>query len=80
MSTQTWIALVVTAWLGSLAAVGVWAQALPPAEPKVMSGGDIGFRVERMDRGTPVGRLVVRVNGQWVEASFAVGMSRLGTR
>jgi hypothetical protein len=80
MSKQGWIVLVAAAWLGSLAAVGVWAQTLTPAEPKVISGGDIGFRVEKMDRGTPTGRLVVRVNGQWVEAGFAAGISRVGTR
>ena len=80
MSKQAWIALVVTVWLSSLAAVGVWAQAPSAAEPKVISGADIGFRVERMDRGTPSGRLMVRVNGQWVEASFAAGISRVGTR
>jgi hypothetical protein len=78
MSRYSWIALVVAVWLGSLAAVGLWAQT--PAEPKVISGGDLGFRVEKMDRGMPIGRLVVRVNGQWVEASFAAGISRVGTR
>lgn len=80
MSKQAWIALVTTAWLGSLAVVGLWAQTLTPSEPKMISGGDIGFRVEKMERGTPVGRLMVRVNGQWVEASFAAGIARVGTR
>jgi hypothetical protein len=47
----------------------------------VISGSDLGFRVERQERdGTPVGRLVVRINGQWVEAGFAVGVAKVGTK
>jgi hypothetical protein len=79
MSVRARIGLVVM-WLASLAAVGAWAQTLPQGEQKVISGGDLGFRVERQERGTPVGKLVVRVNGQWVEAAFAAGISRVGTR
>lgn len=40
----------------------------PLAEPRIMSGDDVGFRIEGLDgRGTPVGQLVIRVNGKWVE-------------
>lgn len=68
----------VVIWLASLAGVGVWAQAQSQRqEQKVISGSDLGFRVERQDRGGPVGRLVVRINGQWVEAGFAVGVSKV---
>jgi hypothetical protein len=35
----------------------------------VISGPDIGFRIDRRERGAVVGRLVVRVEGKWVEAS-----------
>ena len=63
-------------WVASLIAVGVGAQTALQPEQKVMSGGDLGFRVERLERGTPMGRLVVRVNGQWVEAGFSVGVVR----
>jgi hypothetical protein len=70
---------VLVVWLASLIAVGAWAPA-PQGEPKVISGGDIGFRVDRQERGVPMGRLVVRVNGQWVEAGFAPGISRVGTK
>jgi hypothetical protein len=79
MSVRTRIGLVVF-WLASLVAVGVWAQTSPLSEQKVISGNDLGFRVERQERGTPIGRLVVRVNGQWVEAGFAVGVSKVTTR
>ncbi len=45
------------------------AQSQAP-QPRVLSGAGLGFRVEGMDRnGNPTGTLVVRVNGEWVEAS-----------
>jgi hypothetical protein len=40
-------------------------------EPTVISGPDIGFRVERNWGGKPVGTLVVRINGEWKEVQFA---------
>ena len=78
MSVRTYIGLALI-WAASLVGVGVWAQT-PASEQKVISGADLGFRVERQERGTPVGKLVVRVNGQWVEVSFAVGAARLSTK
>jgi hypothetical protein len=75
MSMRARICLMVL-WLASLVAVRVWAQTQQP-DQKVISGSDFGFRVERVDRtGNPLGRLVVRVNGQWVEAGFAPGVTR----
>ncbi len=70
MSFRTRIALVV---LAVLIAVGVWASAQVPFlrqpvdPPIVLSGSDVGFRVSAREGNTPVGTLVVRVNGQWVE-------------
>ena len=60
-------------WLLSLVAVAAAASAqarayVPLLEPKVLTGADIGFRVEGMYGDTPAGALVIRVNGQWVEA------------
>jgi hypothetical protein len=43
--------------------------------PIVLSGSDVGFRISARKGDTPVGTLVVRVNGQWVEAQ--VGNLRL---
>ena len=77
------------AWVASLATVGVLAQGMQrpetlrnptpqpaaPGDTNVKSGSDLGFRVDRTERGTPVGRLVVRVNGQWVEAGFTPAMT-----
>ena len=79
MSVRGRIVMVVM-WLASLVAVGAWAQAQSQSEAKVVSGADLGFRIERQERGVPVGRLVVRINGQWVEAGFAPGISRVGTK
>lgn len=51
-----------------------------PVPPVVLSGADVGFRVEAYRGTTPVGRFVVRVDGQWVEAQFAGGITRVETR
>jgi hypothetical protein len=73
------IALVVALWVVSLFAVGtlVRAQVLTSPnkfpEPKVISGADFGMRVESQQNGVLLGPLVVRVNGQWVEAQIAPG-------
>ena len=40
-------------------------------QPLVLSGPDVGFRVVRMDGRTPVGQVVVRINGAWVAADTA---------
>jgi hypothetical protein len=38
--------------------------------PRVMTGSEVGFRVEGLRGGTPVGTIVVQVNGQWVAADI----------
>jgi len=43
-------------------------DALTLAQPFVLAGPDVGFRVVRMDRQIPVGQIVVRINGAWVAA------------
>jgi len=45
-----------------------------------MTGDDLGFRVEGLRGNTPIGRVVVKVNGQWVEAEFGSAPSRLSRR
>jgi hypothetical protein len=37
----------------------------------VLSGSDLGFRVEGRRGATPTGTLVVRVDGKWVEAELS---------
>ena len=74
----------IVAWAVSLVAVGVLAHAQAPAPdgktPTVIAGNDVGFRVDRYNGSTPVGTLVVKVNGQWVEADFSVVIKRLSNR
>ena len=72
MSVRFYVVGVIV-WLLSLVAVGaaVSAQArayVPLPEPKVFTGADVGFRVEGMYGDMPAGTVVIRVNGQWVEA------------
>ena len=63
-------------WAMSLIIVGAFAHAQSPGQrntgptPTILSGNDIGFRVERGDRKSVAGTLVVRVNGEWVPAEF----------
>jgi hypothetical protein len=46
------------------------------SEPQMVSGSDIGFRVDGTDRlGLPVGKCMVRVNGEWVEVSPSAVMA-----
>lgn len=42
----------------------------------VVAGDDIGFRVTGDAKGKVVGRMVVKINGQWRDASFEVGVTR----
>ena len=42
--------------------------ALTLEQPVVLAGADVGFRVLRMNGHTPVGQIVVRMNGAWVAA------------
>lgn len=42
----------------------------PLPTPRVMSGADVGFRIEGTNgSGTPVGTWVIRVNGEWLETA-----------
>jgi len=43
--------------------------AVNPVTPRVLTGEDLGFRVEGLRGGsTPVGTVVLRIEGQWVQA------------
>ena len=63
-------------WLVSLVIVSALRAALAVAqtrlpEPRVLSGNDIGFRVEGRDvSGNPTGTFVVRINDEWREVGF----------
>ena len=49
----------------------------PTSAARVLSGPDIGFRVESTRDGRAIGTLVVRINGQWVETAASVSPKRL---
>jgi hypothetical protein len=74
-----WIAMIVLAVM----ATWTYAQSLgvQPVTPTVLSGNDIGFRVDRQrsNLGRLAGAWVVRVNGQWVEPDTS-GPRPLSTR
>jgi len=68
-------------WVVSLIVVGVLAsaQTRQPTD-EVISGNDIGFRLEGSQANGPRGTFVVRVNGKWMDAQFAVKPNRVTTR
>ena len=82
-------------WVITLVATGLWvhAQSNPrviPAPrpspndneiPTIISGNDIGFRVEswRSD-GTPIGRIVVHQEGKWLEVTLSGRVRPLTTK
>jgi hypothetical protein len=68
--------------LGTILVAGVWlrAQTIQPQTPTVISGSDLGFRVDSRRGNTPVGALVMRINGQWIEVESGVGVKRLVAR
>jgi hypothetical protein len=62
-------------WVVSLAAVAVAASGLTLAQARfenapIVSGSDIGFRIEARKDGAPLGTLMVRIDGRWVEAGW----------
>jgi hypothetical protein len=70
-----------------VAVSAVWATAqsvrVERVPPRVIAGENVGFRVEGLRGGsTPVGRIVVMIEGQWVEAevSGAAATTPLSTR
>jgi len=64
-----WVVVIV---LIAFAAAWSYAQSLQvtPVTPTVLSGADFGFRVEGNRAGTPIGTLVIKMNGQWVEVEI----------
>ena len=57
------------------AVVGLLAQAKPPVEPqttdeRIITGSNLGFRVEERNVRGVTGTLVVRVDGRWVPVNL----------
>ena len=65
-------------WLLSLVVVGllasvVTAQVARSTPPRIVSGSDVGFRIEGRDtKGQPTGKLMVRIDGEWMAVSNSV--------
>jgi hypothetical protein len=77
------LSILFAAWLISLIAVAAIAQSraiAPLSEPVTLRGDDIAFRVEGTQGSAPVGRLIVRYNGRWVEPRSAPEAVRLAAR
>jgi hypothetical protein len=84
--------LLAVVWVVSMFAAGVWGYAQVPLpqpaprlpgtteQPAVISGADLGFRVDGHKGMTPLGRFVVRIDGRWVEIEEAAGVRRLSSR
>ena len=52
-----------------------------PNAPIIISGPDLGFRIDDRDGNRAMGTLMVRINGQWVEAVLGKpGLQKLTTR
>jgi hypothetical protein len=67
-------ALFLVLWILSVLAAGAWGQGQEPpliVRGQVVSGDDIGFRIDRKRGEVPVGVFVVRIDGKWVEAEFS---------
>ena len=73
MSVRTLVSLALL-WVVSLFLVSaaVKAQVFEPPrllpEPHIVSGADVGFRIEAEQGGVAVGRVMVRIDGKWIEA------------
>jgi hypothetical protein len=70
---------VLTSILGAGAGgAAVTSEARQNSEPRVLSGADLGFRIDGIAKdGAPIGALVVRVDGKWVSPQFQSGMRRV---
>ncbi|MGD9904343.1 MAG: hypothetical protein AB7U83_12835 [Vicinamibacterales bacterium] len=69
MSKLNHAVLIVAAAVAASVAIAGQRPA-PATEPRILSGADVGFRVEGTDprTGGPTGTWVVRIDGQWVDA------------
>ena len=78
MSVRRTIVLA-TLWLASLIVVSTWTAAQARNDgPTVYSGETFGFRVS--SPGGKEGVLVIRINGQWVEAQLSPRVSPVKNR
>jgi len=65
----------------SVAVASAWVsgQMIRPEKidpPIVVSGADLSFRIEARQGSTAIGKLLVRIEGRWVEADTLAGPIR----
>jgi hypothetical protein len=69
MQGRIWL-IVGVVWLASLVLVGslTYAQVVqvPANPPNLITGADLGFQIEGKQNDRIMGRLMVRVKGQWL--------------
>lgn len=75
MSPKRFVVIAISVVSLLLAAIGAHAaqtqlQLPTPQPPTIVSGADFGFRITATKGGHAVGTLVVKQNGQWVEADL----------
>ncbi len=79
MSMRTGLVVAVVGVASLLGAgAGAWAGVQfprwrPLPEPVVLSGSDLGFRVQGIYGDAPMGEIVIRVNGAWIDAPLGSG-------
>lgn len=57
---------VATGLIGSAWWAGAQARIVRPVPPVVVSGENVGFRIEGDSNGRPIGTLVVKQDGKWI--------------
>ena len=62
-----------------LLAAGAWLHAQTQKTPTVISGNDLGFRIDGRRGNTPTGTLVIKMNGQWVPVESVAAPKALTT-
>ena len=82
MKRESWnlvVGVVLGVALAGVSAVGYAQVSVQPrpVEPRVFVGDDLGFRMTARKGDTPVGQLVVRVDGQWKEVESSYGVKLL---
>jgi hypothetical protein len=81
MSRRAWLVVVLASLLSGVSGALLAQPEVPTInEPAVLSGADLGFRVDSYERGKPVGTLVVRLKGRWVEPRAVMQAVPLGSR
>jgi hypothetical protein len=65
LATVAFVAMLAVATLGRAQQFG---DSVPLPSPVILSGPDVGFRIDGRYGDTPIGAIVVRIDGKWVEA------------